>query len=428
MSGPATGSIARALVDALPPPRLATLRVFRDERGASLDQGVVLWFPAPGSYTGEDLIELQGHGGPRVLDLILARVLALGARPARPGEFTERAFLNGKLDLAQAEAVADLIEASTSTQARLAGRSLHGAFSKQIHALVEDLTKLRVITEAALDFPDEELDSIGISETDLDAWIDTTDQLIEKSHQGELIRDGLLVVIAGSPNVGKSSLLNALAGAETAIVTAIPGTTRDLLRADVQIDGLPIRLVDTAGLRDAVDPVEKEGIRRAREQLGQADHVLLVVDDTDSTGLEDTFGRLDIDAQTPGVPVTIVCNKIDLSGRPVSRSTRNGGVTEITCSALTGAGLDLVRDELKTAAGYQGPDAGAFSARRRHVDALRRARDKGSRARRNWAEHAWYEVVAEDLRGAQDALGEITGTITTEDLLGRIFSDFCIGK
>jgi tRNA modification GTPase len=363
-----------------------------------------------------------------VLDLLHACVLDLGARPARPGEFTERAFLNGKLDLAQAEAVADLIEAATSTQARLAGRSLRGAFSRRVQALVEDLTRLRVTIEAALDFPDEDLESLGVREADLSALISATHDLLGRSQQGELIRDGLLVVIAGAPNAGKSSLLNALAETDAAIVTEIPGTTRDLLRAEIQIDGLPIRLIDTAGLRPAQDPVEQEGIRRARAQLAQADHILLVLDDTEPSPLDTALDRLFSDVALPQVPITLVQNKADLSGRPIATSTTDEGYSAIACSALTGAGLDLVRDQLKTAAGYLGPDSGEFLARRRHVDAINRALERLNSARTASAARTALELVAEDLRCAQNALSEITGEVTSDDLLGRIFSDFCIGK
>ena len=371
VSGAAAGDIGRALFGTLPKPRQAVLRGFVDAEGEVIDQGLALWFPAPGSFTGEDLLELQGHGGARVLDLLLARVLELGARPARPGEFSERAFVNGKLDLAQAEAIADLIQAATATQARLASRSLQGVFSRRIEDLVERLTRLRARLEAGLDFPDEDLDDIGIGEADLAALIEATERLLASTHQGELIRDGLLVVIAGAPNAGKSSLLNALAGTDAAIVTEIPGTTRDLLRAEIQIDGLPLRLVDTAGLRPSNDPVEQEGIRRARAQIEQTDHLLLLIDDTAPCGHGTGSAHLDELGLDPQVPVTILRSKIDCSRRPAGATTTPEGETEIGCSALTGAGLDALRAHLKAVAGYQGTGAGEFSARRRHVEALR---------------------------------------------------------
>ncbi|WP_428995738.1 tRNA uridine-5-carboxymethylaminomethyl(34) synthesis GTPase MnmE [Lamprobacter modestohalophilus] len=433
ISGPAAGRIAEHLIGSVPQPRLATLRRFVDAQGEAIDQGVALWFPAPHSFTGENLLELQGHGGPIVLDLLLARALDLGARPARPGEFSERAFLNGKLDLAQAEAIADLIQAGTATQVRLATRSLQGVFSRRVKALVERLTRLRALIEAALDFPDDELDALPIADADFATLIAATETLLASSHQGELIRDGLLVVIAGAPNAGKSSLLNALAGTDAAIVTEIPGTTRDLLRAEIQIDGLPIRLVDTAGLRPSTDPVEQEGIRRARVQIQQADHLLLIIDDQaqrPDSSVQAHLAELELD---PGVPVTILRNKIDRSGRPTGKAITPEGHTELACSAKTGAGLDDLRSHLKTIAGYRGADAGEFSARRRHVEALRQGLKHLKQAQQAWAEQSGHrcpgpELIAEDLRLAQYALGEITGEISSDDLLGRIFSEFCIGK
>jgi len=428
VSGPRAGAIAVEILGDLPSPRMAALRSFAGDDGEVLDQGLALWFPAPGSFTGEDLLELQGHGGPRLLDLLLARVLALGARPARPGEFTERAFLNGKLDLAQAEAIADLIQAATATQARLASRSLQGVFSRQVHALVDELTRARVLIEAALDFPDEELDVTGVDPATLDGLIATTADLLSGTHQGELIRNGLVVVIAGAPNAGKSSLLNALAGTDTAIVNPIPGTTRDVLRADIHLDGLPIRLVDTAGLRATSDPVEQEGVRRARAEIARADRVLLVIDDSEPGAVAPELALSKCPDLPGDVPVTILRNKIDRSGRPVGVQVADHEGTEIACSALTGAGLDGLAGHLKAVAGYRGPEAGQFSARRRHVDALRRALDRLGDAKALSRTGAPSELIAEELRQAQSSLGEITGAVTTDDLLGRIFSEFCIGK
>ncbi|MEA3638387.1 MAG: tRNA uridine-5-carboxymethylaminomethyl(34) synthesis GTPase MnmE [Lamprobacter sp.] len=433
ISGPGAGSIATAIIGPLPGPRKAVLRDFVDAQGEAIDQGLALWFPAPASFTGEDLIELQGHGGPAVLDLLLERVLELGARQARPGEFSERAFLNGKLDLTQAEAIADLIEAATATQVRLANRSLQGVFSRQVHVLVEQLTRLRALIEAALDFPDDELDALPITDADFATLMASTEALLASSQQAELIRDGLLVVIAGAPNAGKSSLLNALAGTDAAIVTAIPGTTRDLLRAEIQIEGLPLRLVDTAGLRPSSDPVEQEGIRRARAQIQQADHLLLMMDDTEQREADCLQAQLAELELEPTIPVTVLRNKIDLSGRPAGLMLRAEGHTELSCSAVTGAGLDDLRAHLKAVAGYRGADAGAFSARRRHVEALRQVLASLQQARRVWAEQATLasplpELVAEDLRLAQRTLGEITGEVSSDELLGRIFREFCIGK
>jgi tRNA modification GTPase len=428
IAGPACRAIGEAMLGPMPPAREAALRRFVGDDGEVLDQGIALWFPAPASFTGDDLLELQGHGGPQLLDLLLARALGLGARAAKPGEFTERAFLNGKLDLAQAEAIADLIAASNETQARLASRSLQGVFSRRIRALVEDVTRLRVLLEAALDFPDEDLDALDIDTGRFDALIAATVGLLRGCRQGELVRDGLLVVIAGAPNAGKSSLLNHLAGTDAAIVTEIPGTTRDLLRATIQIDGLPIRLVDTAGLREALDPVEQEGVRRARAEIAQADQVVLVVDDTEVYDPGAALCGLSASGVPPAAPITLVRNKIDRSGRRPGVLWRDGETPEIACSALTGTGVDLLRDHLKSVAGYRGPDAGEFSARRRHVTALQGGLEQLRRAQEAWRSAAPAELVAEELRQAQRAFGEITGEVSSDDLLGRIFGEFCIGK
>ncbi|NEX17272.1 MAG: tRNA uridine-5-carboxymethylaminomethyl(34) synthesis GTPase MnmE [Halochromatium sp.] len=433
ISGPAARRIGEQLIGPLPQARQAVLRQFVDASGDAIDQGIVLWFPSPNSFTGEDLLELQGHGGSAVLDVLLQRVLELGARQAGPGELSERAFLNGKLDLTQAEAIADLIQATTAAQVRLANRSLQGLFSGQVHALVEQLTRMRLLLEASLDFPDDELDELPIGDSNFEALIASTEALLASTQQGELIRDGLLVVIAGAPNAGKSSLLNALAGTDRAIVTAIPGTTRDLLQADIQIEGLPLRLVDTAGLRPSNDPIEQEGIRRARTQIQQADHLLLMVDDTEDQAHSSVQAQLTELALDPQVAVTILRNKIDRSGRRAGIRTNAEGRTELACSVLTAAGLDELRHHLKTVAGYQGAGAGSYSARRRHVEALRLSLEQMRQAQQRWTEQSALatpavELVAEDLRMAQRLLGEITGEVTSDDLLGRIFSEFCIGK
>jgi tRNA modification GTPase len=403
LSGPDVATIATALLGALPPPRQAHLSTFRDAEGEALDVGLALHFPAPASFTGEDVLELHGHGGPVVLDRVLTRTLELGARLARPGEFSERAFLNGKLDLAQAEAIADLIESGSEAAARAALRSLQGAFSMRVDALLERLIALRTYVEAAIDFPDEEIDflsdghvALGLAE--LAGEIDAVHAAAER---GRRLHDGLSVVIAGPPNAGKSSLLNRFAGQDSAIVTDVPGTTRDLLREYVQLDGLPLHLVDTAGLRDSDDTVEREGIRRAHEVLRAA--------------LPD------------GVPVTVVRNKIDLSGRQAGPEEGERG-TEIGLSLRTGDGFEALRDHLKEVSGYSGRESGDFMARRRHLDALTRADAAVARAREQLIENAAGELVAEELRLAQQALGEITGEFTSDDLLGRIFGEFCIGK
>ncbi|MCK7575553.1 MAG: tRNA uridine-5-carboxymethylaminomethyl(34) synthesis GTPase MnmE [Chromatiales bacterium] len=423
ISGPRARSIAEAILGRVPEPRRAAFGVFREADGAFIDEGLALYFQAPHSFTGEDVLELQGHGGPIVMDLLLRRCLELGVRLARPGEFSERAFLNGKLDLVQAEAVADLIESSTALAVRLAGRSLQGVFSQRINELVERLIQVRLHVEATLDFPDEEIDladepTVAI---DLAAILEAVDRLLTDAHQGQIIREGLAVVIAGAPNVGKSSLLNALCGSEAAIVTDIPGTTRDLLKFDIQVDGLPIRIVDTAGLRHTHDPVEQEGVRRAQAALNDADLVLWVqaVDHEPDESIRATFPA--------GCPVTRIRNKIDLLGESAHLIERDGEV-EIALSVATGEGLDLLKEHLKSRAGLSAHPEGAFIARRRHLDALERARGALQAAATNLEQGLGAELVAEELHLAQRALGEITGEFTSDDLLGRIFSSFCIGK
>jgi tRNA modification GTPase len=424
LSGPGVPDIAARLLIRSPPPRLATLTKMLDEDGASIDQGLALYFPAPHSFTGEHVLELQGHGGPVVMDRLLARALALGARLARPGEFTERAFLEGKLDLTRAEAIADLIASGTEAQARLAARSLEGTFARRVDALLEALTELRVFLEATLDFPDEDLDP-GMAahvQRKLAEVLAELDELLASARQGERLRDGLLVVLAGAPNAGKSSLLNALSESDRAIVTPVPGTTRDLLHADVQINGLPLRVVDTAGLRVSPDPVEQEGVRRAHEQIERADMVLWIIDDTAPTE----------SAMPPPpasrVPLLRIRNKIDLTGRPAGEARPPGGATEIACSAATGAGLDDLRSALVRHAGVGTDTGGIFSARRRHLEALHRTRHAVQGAQDAADAGLSAELVAEDLRLAQRHLGEITGVVSSDDLLGRIFGEFCIGK
>lgn len=421
ISGPHTRAIAGVLLGKIPAPRTAKLAKFRDATGATIDTGLSLFFPAPQSYTGEDVLELHGHGGAVVMDLLLARVLELGARAARAGEFTERAFLNDKLDLAQAEAVADLIDAGSRAAARAAQRSLEGEFSRRVSALVETLIGLRMYVEAALDFPEEEVDFLADGKL-LARTLDLQNQLDElaaQAQQGSLLREGITVVIAGQPNVGKSSLLNALAGRDTAIVTDIPGTTRDVLRELISLDGLPLHVIDTAGLRPSADPVEQEGMRRARAEMARAERVLLLVDDRAG----ETEADREIRASLPGnLAVTLLLNKCDLSGRPAERIGDS-----LRLSAKTGAGLDLLRIYLKECIGYAPPE-GVFLARRRHLDALQRARIALGRAREQLEVHRAGELFAEELRTAQQALSEITGEFTPDDLLGRIFSSFCIGK
>ncbi|MBI3575013.1 MAG: tRNA uridine-5-carboxymethylaminomethyl(34) synthesis GTPase MnmE [Gammaproteobacteria bacterium] len=424
VSGSATRAIAEALLGKLPPPRIATFARFRAATGAPIDEGLALYFPAPRSYTGEDVLELHGHGGPVVLDMLLARALALGARQARPGEFTERAFLNGKLDLAQAEAVADLIDAGSQTAARAALRSLDGEFSRRVQALTERLIQLRLHVEAAIDFPEEEIGFLADEKiaTGIAALENSLEQLLVSAQQGQLLHDGMVVVLAGRPNAGKSSLLNALVQHDAAIVSDIPGTTRDVLREFIQLDGMPLHVVDTAGLRVARDDIEAEGARRAQREMARADRILLIVDDAQPSA----DGDAELTQLLPNLPCTRVRNKIDLTGRVPGRQEQNG-TTEIALSAKTGAGLELLRQHLKTCMGFQPVGEGAFMARRRHLDALRRAQAHVAAAHARARERA-DELLAEELRQAQQALSEITGAFTPDDLLGRIFASFCIGK
>ena len=425
VSGAEAPAIAEQIVGPLPPARIAELRVFRDSDGEQIDEGLVLNFPAPGSFTGEHVVELHAHGGPVVLDMLLARVLSLGARVARPGEFSERAFLNDKLDLAQAEAIADLIDSDTEQAARAATRSLQGEFSRHVHALVEALTGLRVYVEAAIDFPDEEIDFLndGQVRQQLEAVTGQLAEVRKQARQGQLLRDGMTLVIAGRPNAGKSSLLNALAGREAAIVTEVAGTTRDILREHIQIDGMPLHIIDTAGLRDSEDPVEQEGIRRAWHQIEQADRVLLVIDDQQGFGESD---RQILERLPAKLPHTRVFSKIDLTGR-VSGLVTDDDATAIALSTRTGEGMDALRDHLKQLMGYQATSAGGFSARRRHLDALQRAAQHLEQSAA-CLDSGSGELLAEELRLAQQHLSAITGEFSSDDLLGEIFSGFCIGK
>ena len=431
ISGALTRSLAEQLIGVLPVPRYATLATWIDSAGNPIDQGLALYFPAPRSFTGEDVLELQGHGGPVVLDLLLRRVLELGARAARPGEFSERAFLNGKLDLAQAEAIADLIESGSEAAARAALRSLTGEFSRQVHALVESLIALRLHIEAAIDFPEEEIDflaDVTLAERcgQLQGQMAS---LVANTRQGCLLREGMTVVLAGRPNAGKSSLLNALAKRDSAIVSATPGTTRDVLREYLQIDGMPLHLIDTAGLRVTTDEIEGEGVRRAQRAMQQADRILVLLDDAQGESVTDT-GLFD---QLPAsIPYTLVYNKIDLTGRAPGMGSgqdpnRTDSGMEIGVSAQHGTGLEVLRAHLKNCMGFQDAEAGAFSARRRHLDAIARAQAHSGQALQQLQQKRG-ELAAEELRLAQQALAEVTGEFTSDDLLGRIFSSFCIGK
>ena len=428
VSGPHSAAIAESILGTVPQARVARLTSFKDANGEVLDEGLALWFPAPHSFTGEDVLELQGHGGPIVLDRLLAAVLLQGARLARPGEFSERAYLEGKLDLVQAEAIADLIESGSEQAARAALHSLQGEFSSRIHTLVEQLTRLRIQVEATLDFPEEEIDffdEAALSER-FTPIVQALEQVIAQAREGARLRDGFTVVLAGPPNVGKSSVLNALAQTERAIVTPIAGTTRDVLRETILIDGMPLHVIDTAGLRQSADPVEQEGIRRARVEMERAERILVIADATNPANAAGAAEVESILQALPQVPRSYLRNKIDLTDGQAGW-IEEGTKQELQLSAQTGAGLDLLRAHLRDLAGLQSTDASGFSARRRHIDALLRARCALEDARARLQERAG-ELFAQDLRSAQDALGEITGVVTSDDLLGRIFSEFCIGK
>lgn len=431
VSGPRARVMAITLGGREPKPRYAHYGPLFADNGDVLDEGLLLFFPGPHSFTGEDVLELQGHGGPVVLDILLRRCLQLGARMARPGEFSERAFLNDKLDLAQAEAIADLIEASSEQAARNALRSLQGEFSRRVHALTEKLIELRIYVEAAIDFPEEEIDFLadGHVLSQLDAVRQELAGVLREAGQGALLRDGMTVVIAGRPNAGKSSLLNALAGREAAIVTDIAGTTRDVLREHIHIDGMPLHVVDTAGLRDTHDQVERIGVERALKAIGEADRILLVVDST-APEADDPFALWPefLEQRPDPHKVTLIRNKADLSGETVGLETSADGHVTLTLSARGLEGLDLLREHLKACMGFEQTSEGSFSARRRHLQALQQASASLEHGREQLTVLGAGELLAEDLRMAQQALGEITGALTPDDLLGRIFSSFCIGK
>ncbi|MCS4504955.1 tRNA modification GTPase MnmE [wastewater metagenome] len=427
VSGPAVPHLAEAVLGRLPAPRHARLGVFRDAAGEVLDEGIALYFPAPNSFTGEDVLELQGHGGPVVLERVVRALCALGARRAEPGEFSRRAYLNDRMDLTRAEAIADLINARTEAGAGAAMRSLSGAFAGRVDELVEGVTGLRAYVEAAIDFADEEIDFLddpALSRR-LAALRDTLAATLTEARRGRTLNEGLAVAIVGRPNAGKSSLLNRLAGSDAAIVTDIPGTTRDVLRERVSIDGLPLQIMDTAGLRDSDDPVEQEGVRRARRAVSEAEHVLLVVDDRE--GITEAERAL-AGELTAGTALTIIRNKIDLSGAVPGVEPAGELGPEVRLSARTGAGMDVLATHLHAAAGHDAAPASAFAARARHVDALERADAALAAAAEQLDAHAAGELVAEELRAVQEALGGITGRVSSEALLGRIFATFCIGK
>lgn len=431
VSGARAKAVAITLSGREPIPRHAHYGPFHADDGEVIDEGLMLFFPGPHSFTGEDVLELQGHGGPVVLDMLLQRCVELGIRLARPGEFSERAFLNDKLDLAQAEAIADLIEASTSQAARNAVRSLQGEFSRRVHQLTEKLIQLRIYVEAAIDFPEEEIDFLADGRV-LALLQDVRQELsgvVREAGQGALLREGMNVVIAGRPNAGKSSLLNALAGREAAIVTDVAGTTRDVLREHIHIDGMPLHVIDTAGLRDTDDEVERIGVERAIKAIAEADRVLLLVDA--STAADDP-GAIDwpdfLTVRPERAKTTLIRNKADITGEDVGIAIDTDGYSTLSLSARSGEGLELLREHLKSCMGYDQTAESGFSARRRHLDALRQATDYLDHGHAQLTLAGAGELLAEDLRLAQQALGEITGTFSSDDLLGRIFSSFCIGK
>ena len=431
VSGPLASQVAEAVLGKCPKPRMADYLPFKDSDGTVLDQGIAVYFKGPHSFTGEDVLELQGHGGQVVLDLLLKRILNVdGIRLARPGEFSEQAFLNDKLDLAQAEAIADLIDATSEQAARSALKSLQGEFSNKINALVDSVIYLRTYVEAAIDFPDEEIDFLadGKIEANLRGIIEQLDGVRREAKQGSILREGMKVVIAGRPNAGKSSLLNALAGREAAIVTDIAGTTRDVLREHIHLDCMPLHIIDTAGLREATDEVERIGISRAWHEIEQADRIILMLDSSDPDSQDSESLRREFLAKLPSaIPLTVVRNKIDLSGEPVGL-TESDGVAVIRLSAQTLQGVDLLREHLKQAMGFQTGMEGGFLARRRHLEALQKAAEHLQIGLLQLTEFHAGELLAEELRLVQSALSEITGQFTADDLLGNIFSSFCIGK
>ncbi|GAB3324945.1 tRNA modification GTPase [Haliea atlantica] len=432
LSGPAAREIGQAIAAQPLQLRHAHYCDFRDAADTVIDSGIALYFAGPHSFTGEDVVELQGHGGPVVMDLLLHSCLTRGARQARPGEFSERAFLNDKLDLAQAEAIADLINSSTEQAARNATRSLQGAFSRRVAALAEAVMRLRVYVEAAIDFPEEEIDFLAEGQVaeQVSALQRQLAAVLQEARQGSLLREGMKLVIVGKPNAGKSSLLNCLSGQESAIVTDIAGTTRDVLREHIQIDGMPLHIVDTAGLRESGDAVEQEGIRRAWQEMASADRILLVVDSSSEDADLPREALWPAGEQRPpaNTPVTLIHNKCDLSGHTPSQEINAEGDPVIRLCARSGEGVDLLRQHLKAAMGYSDAGGSSFSARRRHLVALQEAAEWLDQGQAQLAGAAAGELLAEDLRQCHNALGSITGAVSSDALLGEIFSSFCIGK
>lgn len=438
VSGPATKTLISKMTKASLKPREAVYTAFFEDSHTDehpIDQGIAIYFPGPNSFTGEDVLELQAHGGPVILDILLRAAIKHGGRLARPGEFSERAFLNDKIDLTQAEAIADLIDSVSEQAARSAVRSLQGAFSQAINELVRELINLRIYVEAAIDFPEEEIDFLADKKvlSDLNHVIEQLDTVFQQAKQGALMKEGMTVVIAGKPNAGKSSLLNVLSGKDSAIVTDIAGTTRDVLREHIQIDGMPLHVIDTAGLRESPDIVEQEGIKRAWEAIDQADHILYVVDSSTSTETDlNTLWPELTEKLSREIPITIIHNKCDIANLPqqIQQITSNESAknTLISLSAKNNIGIDLLREHLKSSMGYQGAGETNFTARTRHITALNKAQDYLHNGKTQLVDQGAGELLAEDLRMAQQALSEITGNFSSDDLLGEIFSSFCIGK
>ena len=431
VSGKLARQVAEKLLGKCPKTRYAEYVPFKALSGEELDQGIALFFEGPNSFTGEDVLELQGHGGPIVLDMLLKEICKINdVRLAKPGEFSERAFMNDKLDLTQAEAIADLINATSEQAAKSALHSLQGEFSKHIDTLVEQVIHLRMYVEAAIDFPDEEIDflSDGKVSGDLNAIISQLTEVTNQAKQGSIIREGMRVVIAGRPNAGKSSLLNALAGRDAAIVTDIAGTTRDVLREHIHIDGMPLHIIDTAGLRDSPDVVEQIGIERAWDEIKQADRVLFMLDGTQSNETDPAAIWPEFVGKLPdNLGITVIRNKIDLSGEQVGIQQQHHHPV-ISLSAKNNQGIELVKEHLKECMGYQGATEGGFMARRRHLEALNKAAHHLHTGRDQLEMHIAGEILAEELRLTQQYLNEITGEFSSDDLLGKIFSSFCIGK
>lgn len=431
ISGPLARQAAQQILGKIPKPRVADYCPFLNSDGSELDQGIALFFNNPHSFTGEDVLELQGHGGPVIIDMLIKRILHIdGIRTARPGEFSERAFMNDKMDLAQAEAIADLIDATSEQAAKSAVQSMKGEFSNHINKLVEGLTRLRIYVEASIDFPEEEIDflSDGKVLNDLNQIIDHLASVRHQARQGSLLREGMRVVIAGRPNAGKSSLLNALSGQELAIVTDIAGTTRDVLREHIHIDGMPLHIIDTAGLRESPDKIEKIGIERAWQEINQADRILFMVDSTEISHSDPQQIWPEFVNKLPdGIGLSVIRNKADISGDPTGQSIANN-YPIFNISAKTGAGISELKAHLKQCMGYQSVTEGSFMARRRHIEAIEQATKHIDIGKQQLVDFNAGELLAEELRIAQNYLSEITGEFSSDDLLSRIFTSFCIGK